>query len=208
MERGESSLTVSEIENLSSVEIELPDEKLEFSTGYLWSPLAIPAYKVLSKANMHLAKDVLVCLHSYQGYKNRMVYPSYTSICKRTGRSRSSVSKGLRQLIDFGFVKKFQWYEGKRKRNRYYLQDSCWSQSYMGDLAKKYLEEVGTCGCGEAVKEGELGFGRTSYHHYGCGDVVRINLDATYYKRKEIAARKNALLKNRDEHKSNGLQRR
>jgi hypothetical protein len=44
----------------------------------------------------------------------------------------------------------------------------------MNRHALAFAPVVGRCGCGAAVKLGEIGLGNHSYHHYGCGDVVTL----------------------------------
>jgi len=151
------------------------EETLEITTGGLYSPFPIPAYKILGNAGEHVAKDVLLSLVSHLGLAGKKSYPSLTVIAKESGRSRSSVVAGIRSLEDFGFVKKIQVPAGdKRRRNIYYLQDSCWNNDRMNSKALEYAPAVGRCGCGTRVKLGEVGAGMLGFHHYGCGDMVHM----------------------------------
>ena len=154
--------------------ISTQNEKLEIVTGGLYSPFPIPAFRILVAANEHIAKDILLCLVSHLGLSNRMAYPSYTTIANETGRSRGSVSKGIRTLEDLGFVKKFQFRKENKKYNKYYLQDCCWNHDRMTAGALEYSPVVGRCGCGQTVRNGEVGLGLTSFHHWGCGDKVKM----------------------------------
>ena len=154
---------------------EQPDEDLVISKGGLYSPFPIPAYKILSTAKEHIAKDVLLCLVSHLGKGKKKAFPSIALICKEAGRGRSSVIGGIRVLEHFGFVNKFQYWEpGKRKRSIYYLQEACWNNDQMNKEALEFAPIIGRCGCGEAVRLGEIGLGSTAFHHYGCGDVVHL----------------------------------
>ena len=74
----------------------------------LYTPFPVHAYNILAEAKEHAARDVLTCLISHLGYgkKNRMVKPAYPTICRKTGRGRGSVSKGIRTLEEFGFIRK------------------------------------------------------------------------------------------------------
>lgn len=149
------------------------NEALVIGRGGLYSPFPIPAYKILVAAGEHVAKDVLVCLVSHLGKSGRKAFPSISLIMREAGRGRTSVIAGVRTLEEFGFIKKFKFWSGERKlRNLYYLQDSCWNNDRMNRHAIAFAPVVGRCGCGEAVKLGEVGIGKTSYHHFGCGDVV------------------------------------
>ena len=150
-------------------------EDLEIGRGGLYSAFPIPAYKILVAAGEHVAKDVLLCLVSHLGKSNRKAFPSITLIMREAGRGRTSVIEGVRTLEEFGFIKKFQTPIGdKKRRNIYYLQDACWNNDRMNHHAIAFAPVVGRCGCGTAVKLGEIGRGMSSFHHYGCGDVVTL----------------------------------
>ena len=150
-------------------------EILNITTGGLYSPLGIPAYKVLVKAGEHIAKDVLICLISHMGMKDRCVYPSYSTICIEAGRGRESVSRGLRVLEEFGFIRKFKFRVGKRARNKYWIQDACYDYAKMNATALGYTDSIGRCwGCNALVKRGNVGVGKVAYIHYGCGGKVLI----------------------------------
>ena len=156
-----------------SEEIEVSE--LRLTQGGLYSPFPIPAYRLLGAADEHVAKDVLTCLISHMGLGNRKVFPSISLIMKEAHRGRSSVIAGIRTLENFGFIKKYQFWEpGKRKRSIYYLQDACWNNDRMNRDALAFAPIVGRCGCGAAVKLGEVGAGMHTFHHFGCGDVVKL----------------------------------
>ncbi len=154
--------------------ISTQNENLVIGRGGLYSAFPIPAYKILVAADAHIAKDILLCLISHLGLSKRVAYPSYTTIANETGRSRGSVSSGIRTLEDLGFVKKFQFRKENKKYNKYYLQDSCWNHDRMTAGALAYSPVVGRCGCGQTVRNGEVGLGQTSFHHWGCGDKVKM----------------------------------
>lgn len=150
-------------------------EDLKIGRGGLYSAFPIPAYKILVAAGEHVAKDVLLCLVSHLGKSSRKAFPSISLIMREAGRGRTSVIAGVRTLEEFGFIKKFQTPIGdKKRRNIYFLQDACWNNDRMNHHAIAFAPVVGRCGCGTAVKLGEIGRGMSSYHHYGCGDVVTL----------------------------------
>jgi hypothetical protein len=151
-------------------------EPLEIRKTGLYSPFPIHAYRILGLAKEHVAKDVLVCFISHLGQanKNKMVKPSYKTICRETGRSRNSVAKGIRTLLEYGFIRKKTIYESKKKRNLYFIQESCYHLDLMNVKARFYLPVVGRCECGGAVRLGEYGVGGDALHHYGCGEVVHL----------------------------------
>jgi hypothetical protein len=150
-------------------------EVLEIGRGGLYSAFPIPAYKILVAASEHVAKDVLLCLVSHLGKSGKKSFPSISLIMREAGRGRTSVIAGVRTLEEFGFIRKFQLPLGDKKlRNIYYLQDACWNNDRMNRHALAFAPVVGRCGCGAAVKLGEIGLGKHSYHHYGCGDVVTL----------------------------------
>jgi hypothetical protein len=151
------------------------NDVLKIGQGGLYSAFPIPAYKILVAAGEHVAKDVLLCLVSHLGKSGRKSFPSISLIMREAGRGRASVIAGVRTLEEFGFIKKFQFWDGNRKlRNIYYLQDACWNNDRMNRHAMAFAPIVGRCGCGAAVKLGEIGLGKLAYHHYGCGDVVTL----------------------------------
>lgn len=154
----------------------MQNDAIKIGPGGLNSPLPIPAYRVLINAKEHPAKDVLVCLVSHLGLgkNSNRVFPSYTTICRETGRGRKTVSKALDVLIDFGFILKHSIPMGKRKRNVYKILDRCYHASQMTKKAVSYLKVVGRCECGAAVREGEYGVGKDALHHYGCGAIVHL----------------------------------
>ena len=150
-------------------------EVLEIGRGGLYSAFPIPAYKILVAAGEHVAKDVLLCLVSHLGKSGKKSFPSISLIMREAGRGRTSVIAGVRTLEEFGFIRKFQLPLGDKKiRNIYYLQDACWNNDRMNRHALAFSPVIGRCGCGAAVKLGEIGLGKHSYHHYGCGDVVTL----------------------------------
>ncbi len=168
---------------------EAPGEVDELNIGHggLFAAMPIPAYRLLAGAKEYIAKDVLMCLVSHLGKGNRKVFPSISLMEKETGRARSSVIAGIRTLEEFGFVKKYQYWEpGKKRRNIYYLQEACWNNDRMNREALAYAPVIGRCGCGERVKLGEVGVGMYSFHHYGCGDIV--TLYSTRVERKQLPA--------------------
>lgn len=148
-------------------------EILELRKGGLYSPLPIPAYKILAQAKEHIAKDVLICLVSHLGKGNRSVFPSYDTIARETGRSRNSIAEGIRTLQEFEFIKVFRWKEGKHKRNRYYLQDACWKARRMNDKSSPLLPLVGVCTqCKSPLSMNEVQEGSSGFHHLRCGGRV------------------------------------
>ena len=154
---------------------EQENQELVITQGGLYAPLPIPAYKLLIAAREHVAKDVLVCLVSHMGKGNRKVYPSIKLIMREAGRGKTSVIAAIRTLEEFGFIKKWQFWEaGNRRRSLYYLQEACWNNDRMNREAIAFAPIIGRCNCGAAVRLGEMGVGMFSYHHYGCGDVVEL----------------------------------
>jgi predicted transcriptional regulator len=152
-------------------------EILTIPRGGLYAPMPIPAYKVLVEANEHLAKEVLICLISHLGKGGRESYPSYDTISRETGRSRSSLRAALQVLYDFGFVKVYQIKIGRRKRNKYYIQDCCYQSKLMNKKALSYLPKVATClRCRAVLTIGEIGEGSAKTHHFGCGGVTTLPL--------------------------------
>jgi hypothetical protein len=175
------------ITNVAIPEEHPESEPLEIRKTGLYSPFPIHAYRVLGLAKEHIAKDVLVCFISYLGQanKNKMVKPSYKTICRETGRSSNSVAKGIRVLLEYEFIRKKTIYEYKKKRNIYFIQECCYHVELMNDKARFHLPVVGRCECGGAVRLGEYGVGGDGLHHYGCGAVVHLLKSVTRLKEVE-----------------------
>jgi hypothetical protein len=140
----------------------------------LWSPFPIPAYKVLEKQKEWQAQRVLTCLVSFLGDSGFTVWPSYDAISARCGISRNGIRPALNVLSDNGFIKIGQWNEGKKERNKYYLQASCWESSKMNKFASAHLKPSHKCiDCGKALDGG--GYGKDANArkvHWGCGGTV------------------------------------
>lgn len=150
----------------------------------LYSPQPIPAQIILANAGEFAAQRVLIALSSYLGgVEDRCVYPTYNQIRARCGATSSTISKALKTLVDFEFIYIHQSWKDGKKHNKYYFKDSCWHFYMMSERARQFLPVVGDCFCGAEVKEGDLLFGNTDYHHYNCGDIVSIRTTAKGYKR-------------------------
>jgi hypothetical protein len=182
----------------SSTQVDQNEDRVIGETG-LYSPQPIPAQIVLANAKQFSAQRLLLALSSYLGDKSsRVVFPSYIQLNKRCGLSSGTISKALQVLIEYEFIKIFQYWEKGRKRNRYYFQDSCYHSYKMNKLARSYLPDIGVCACGSAVKSREIVFGNSDYHHFKCGAVVRILPDSTNYQKKLSNLRAQALRAARD----------
>ena len=153
-----------------------PESRLIIEKTGLYTPFPVLAYRILIAAKEHIAKDVLVCLVSHLGLaqENNSSKPSYSTISRESGRSRSTIARGIRTLEEFGFIKVWRGVitETRKRRNVYYIQESCYQVNKMKKAAIDYLPIVGRCDCGGAVRMGEYGIGKTAKHHYSCGDVV------------------------------------
>jgi hypothetical protein len=152
------------------------EEPIEILTGGLYTPWPVPAHQVLVAAKERLAIDVLSCLISHLGLgKNtNCVWPSITTICRYTGRTRKSVVEGTRTLKEYGFIKVYQAAtNGKRKQNKYYIQPSCYHFEKMNQKCLEYTRVVGQCNrCNKVVHEAEVGV--SAPVHYGCGGQIKL----------------------------------
>ena len=149
----------------------MQEEPLNLRTGNLYSPFPIPAYQVLARAKEYNAQRVLICLVSHMGYNNRCVWPSYETIMNESGvRNRSTVSRALSTLVEFGFIKTFHIREGKRERSKYYLQGSCWSSSLMNEKARSHRLATAQClACLQYLDRGDYFLIEDGLVHYKCG---------------------------------------
>ena len=150
-------------------------EELNFGKGKLYSALPIPAYKALGKMSEYPAQRVLVGLVSFTGKNQRMAHPSYTTLCQVTGMARSTVSKALTKLVEYGLVKIVKFPKNGHLQNKYYLQDACWDSSRMKGGIKNFTKKAGSCDrCGKFVDRGEFGVGPTWTAHWGCGGEITL----------------------------------
>ena len=95
-------------------------EILNIPRGGLYTPLPVPAYKVLVAAKKHIAKDVLLCIVSHLDKGGTKAFPSYTTIARESGHSKGSIKKALDVLYELEFLKVHQQPIGIRKRNFYF----------------------------------------------------------------------------------------
>jgi hypothetical protein len=149
---------------------------LHIITGGLYSMFPILAYRVLIAAEEHIAKDVLTCFVSHIGYgkSSNCVWPSITLICKESKHTRSSVVRGYRVLVEFGFIRTGKYKGRNGWGNKYYLQDACYHLHKMNEMAKSHTKVFGQCGaCNKIVRDAEVGSGSVAFVHYGCGGFVK-----------------------------------
>lgn len=170
-----------------------PKSHLAIEKTGLYTPFPVLAYRVLIAAKEHVAKDVLICLVSHLGRAqvDNSSRPSYSTIARETGRSRSSIASGIRTLEEFGFVKTWRGVNSKTKKrkNIYYIQSGCYQANKMKKVANDYLPIVGRCGCGAAVRMGEFGVGNKARHHYSCGSKVKFLRSRTKLTDRETESR-------------------
>lgn len=139
----------------------------------LWAPFPIPAYQVLAQAKEFQAQRVLVALVSFLGDEGPSVFPSYVKIAKTCGISQNGIRKALDTLERYGFIKTFQWKEGHKTRNKYYLQECCWDTSKMNRVALSYRTKQFIClDCKALLDGGGFGTGPLGKTHWGCGGPV------------------------------------
>jgi Helix-turn-helix domain len=157
----------------------MPSDELNFGSGNLYSPFPIPAYQVLGEAKEFNAQRVLLALISHMNKNNRCVWPTYTRIMKVSGvRNKSTVSKALTTLVEYGFIKVFHYRDGKKERSKYYLQGSCWNPNFMNSQARQFRRASARClACLVYLERGDYAFSGDSRIHYGCGGFVMLVLE-------------------------------
>jgi len=139
----------------------------------LWAHFPIPAYQVLAVQKEWSAQKLLTCFISFLGRDGLCVYPSYKTISKRCGLSPNTIRKALDVLEANGFVKTFYFKEGKKDRNKYYLQLCCWDSGKMNKKALASRTPTDKClDCGQLMERGGYGTGVLGKIHYGCGGSV------------------------------------
>lgn len=145
----------------------------------LWSHFPIPAYQVLAHKKQWSAQKLLCCFVSYLGDDGFCVWPSYKSISKRCGLSPNTIRKALDVLEDNGFIKITYFRDGKKDRNKYYLQESCWDSGRMNKVALVARNSTHKClDCGTVMDRGGYGNGPMGKTHFGCGGSV-INIETS-----------------------------
>jgi DNA-binding transcriptional ArsR family regulator len=146
---------------------------LNIPKGSLWAAFPIPAFQVLSNAGEYQAQKVLTALLMHMGMNSNCIWPSYTQIARNVGMSRTSISKALTVLYNFGFIRIGRFAEGKHWRSRYYIQPGCYTSGSMNSLAKQFREKHYRClACLKFVDRGDFGFSETKRVHFGCGGFV------------------------------------
>jgi DNA-binding transcriptional ArsR family regulator len=128
--KGQPCLFTEKMGNMEKIDYETGEIITVYKKG-LWSHFPIPAYQVLAAQKERGAQKLLTCLVSFLGRENTKVFPSYIMISKTCGMSPNSIRKALTVLEDNGFVKTFNFKQGKKERNIYYLQESCWDTEKM-----------------------------------------------------------------------------
>ena len=139
----------------------------------LWSHFPIPAYQVLAEQREWSAQKLLTCLVSFLGNEGLRVYPSYKSISRRCGLSPNTIRKSLNVLEENGFIITHYFRDGKKDRNKYYFQESCWDSGKMNKKALASRIPTDKClDCGKQLDRGGYGSGPLGKIHYGCGGSV------------------------------------
>jgi hypothetical protein len=169
---GEGSLRPT---NGHKKEKDMHNEKGNFHLpmGSLYTPLPVPAYQVLGTNREYQAQKLLLCLASYMGKNNNCVFPSYLTIKRACGMSKSTISEALDVLHDYGFIKIFKYRVGKESRSKYYLQLSCWNTQFMSPETKQHRKIIARCeACGKGIDRGSFGVSPLGFVHWGCGGYV------------------------------------
>jgi DNA-binding transcriptional ArsR family regulator len=139
----------------------------------LWSHFPIPAYQVLAEQREWSAQKLLCCFTSFLGSDGLCVYPSYKAISRRCGLSPNTIRKALNVLEENGFIITYYFRDGKKDRNKYYFQDSCWDTGKMNKKALASRIPTDKClDCGKVMDRGGYGNGPLGKIHYGCGGSV------------------------------------
>lgn len=144
--------------------------------GGLYSPLPIPAYKILGKTRQHKEQRVLMCLVAHLGYQQRAVFPSYDQIEALSGVRGNDISEVLDNLVSLGFIKIFQYWKDGKKYNKYYIQEACFKPHLMENSLQKYGDILGLCAkCYKTMVVGDFHTFEGQSRHYKCGGGVLLN---------------------------------
>lgn len=149
-------------------------EILNIPRGGLYTPLPVPAYKVLVAAKKHIAKDVLLCIVSHLDKGGTKAFPSYATIARESGHSKGSIKPALDVLYELDFLKVRQQPVGIRKRNFYFVQEACYDHSKMSKKALRFLPIQKVCfHCGEGMRQGEFKIDGDYISHWGCSGLPK-----------------------------------
>lgn len=153
----------------------LTGEMNSIQPGGLYAPLPIPAYQVLARMKEHQAQRVFVCLISHLGMNGRESFPSYVTIAKEAGVGKNAIRKALDVLVEYGFIKVFTFRQGKKDRNKYFIQDAAYNSGLMNKFAMSYRTMTAACRrCGSGMDRGGYGLSPNGPIHFGCGGSVRV----------------------------------
>jgi len=113
--------------------------------GALYVAVPIPACKALVWAGEKAAKDVLVALILHADGRTPFVYPSRETIEDFSGRADENLTKALKTLTRFGFIKVTKVKVGRVHRNNYEILRSCFHWSEFNEVASRYKWPKGGC---------------------------------------------------------------
>lgn len=113
--------------------------------GSLWTSLPIPACRVLTYGGHVKAALVLYALVLHSSDRSPNVFPSRATIIKFSGVGKNSITKSLKTLEYFGFIKIKKIKTGKTSRNEYEILRSCFHWDEFNEKASRFKNPKGHC---------------------------------------------------------------
>ena len=150
--------------------------------GSLWSALPIPACRVLTYGGHVKAALVLYALVLHSNDRSPTVFPSRQTIVKFSGVGKNSISKSIKTLEYFGFIKVHRIKTGRTYRNEYEILRASWHWDEFNEFASRFKNPKGHCvRCGHWIYEDSWqklqaydGLARIQIRvHIGCGGRVK-----------------------------------
>ena len=147
---------------------------LKLPKNSLWAALPIPAFKILAEEEEYITQRVFVALLLHQGKAGNCVWPSYETISHLVGvRNRNNISRSLRTLESYGFIKIAKFREGRNSRRKYYFQPATWDVSKMKGIETTPRIITARClACTKYLSRAEYGVSGDRRAHWGCGGFV------------------------------------
>jgi hypothetical protein len=150
--------------------------------GSLWAAIPIPACRVLTYGGHVKAALVLYALVLHSSDRGPTVFPSRETIKKFSGVGKNSITKCLKTLEYFGFIKIQKIKTGRTYRNEYEILRASWHWDEFNEFASRFKNPKGHCiKCGTWIYE-ESWYKDRAYDglatiqvriHIGCGGRVK-----------------------------------
>lgn len=132
----------------------LPSKDPRLGPGSLWAAIPIPACRVLTYGGHVKAALVLYALVLHSNDRSPRVFPSRQTIIKFSGVGKNSITKSIKTLEYFGFIKVHKIRIGRVYRNEYEILRASWHWDEFNEIASRFKNPKGHCTkCGHWIYE-------------------------------------------------------